>query len=221
MSNKTITDNKTAETIQTYDLSAQNYQDKFMQMDLYDDTYDRFCDLVKESAPSVLEIGTGPGNVTQYLLSRRPDFKIFGIDLAPQMIKLARLNNPQAEFEVMDCREIHKTERKFKGIMCAFCLPYLSKEDSREFISNISQLLEPEGVLYISTMEGDYAKSGYETTSFSGKNRVYVYYHQENFITGCLEESGFKIVDLQKKRYPEQDGSFLTDMIFITQKKLD
>lgn len=68
-------------------------------------------------------------------------------------------------------------------------------------------------------MEDDYTRSGYETTSFSGTNRVYVYYHQENFITGCLEESGFKIVDLQKKRYPEQDGSFLTDMIFIAQKK--
>lgn len=219
MSNKTITDNKIAETIQTYDLSAQKYQDKFMQMDLYDDTYDRFCDLVKGYAPSILEIGTGPGNVTKYLLSRRPDFKVFGIDLAPQMIVLARQNNPQAEFDVMDCREIHKIGRKFKGIMCAFCLPYLSKEDGAKLISNISQLLEPEGVLYISTMEDDYTKSGYETTSFSGTNRVFVYYHQENFINGCLEESGFKIVDLQKKRYPEQDGSFLTDMIFIAQKK--
>ncbi|WP_300700601.1 trans-aconitate 2-methyltransferase [Bacteroides sp.] len=219
MRNKTTTGNKTAETIQTYDLSAQSYQDKFMLMDLYDDTYDRFCELVKGSAPSILEIGTGPGNVTKYLLSRRPDFKVSGIDLAPQMIELARQNNPQGEFDVMDCREIHKIGRKFKGIMCAFCLPYLSKEDSRELISNISQLLEPGGVLYISTMEDDYAKSGYETTSFSGINRVYVYYHQENFIAGCLEESGFKIVDLQKKRYPEQDGSFLTDMIFIAQKK--
>lgn len=68
-------------------------------------------------------------------------------------------------------------------------------------------------------MEGDYNQSSYETTSFSGDNRVYVYYHQANFITVCLSELGFEILSLQRKQYPEPDGSFLTDMIFIARKK--
>lgn len=219
MAEKEELNNRIAETIKTYNVSAKNYQDKFMTMDLYNDTYDAFCKLIKKNHTNILEIATGPGNVTQYLYSKRPDFKIFGTDLAPEMIELAKQNNPQAEFDVMDCREIDAIDKQFDGIMCAFCLPYLSKEESKQLISNSSQLLNAEGILYLSCMEGDYTKSGYETTSFSGANRVFVYYHQADFLANCLTESGYEVLDLQRKKYPEPDGSFLIDMIFIAQKK--
>ena len=219
MAEKEELNNRIAETIKTYNVSAKNYQDKFMTMDLYNDTYDAFCKLIKKNHANILEIATGPGNVTQYLYSKRPDFKIFGTDLAPEMIELAKQNNPQAEFAVMDCREIDTIDKQFDGIICAFCLPYLSKEESKQLISNSSQLLNAEGILYLSCMEGDYTKSGYETTSFSGANRVFVYYHQADFLANCLTESGYEVLNLQRKKYPEPDGNFLTDMIFIAQKK--
>lgn len=210
---------RTKETIEAYNNSAEKYQDKFMAMDLYNDTYDTFCNLIKKSNAEIFEIATGPGNVAKYIHSRRPDFKVFGIDLSPNMIEFAKQNNPQADFLVMDCREIHSITRIFDGILCAFCLPYLSKEESRKLIFDTSVLLESNGLLYISTMEGDYDKSGYETTSFSDNNRVFVYYHQADFISASLAEFGFEILDLQRKKYPESDGSFLTDMIFIARKK--
>ena len=219
MKNETLSNDRIKETIETYNVSAKKYQDKFMEMDLYNDTYDRFCNLIKKNNAEIFEIATGPGNVVKYIHSKRPDFNIFGIDLSPNMVELAKQNNPQADFAVMDCREIHLINKKFDGILCAFCLPYLSKEESRELISCVSLLLESNGVLYISTMEGDYDKSDYETTSFSGTNRVFVYYHQAEFISDCLAKSGFKVLDLQRKKYPEPDGSFLTDMIFIARKK--
>lgn len=219
MENEILYNDRIKETIETYNVSAKAYQDKFMDMDLYNDTYDTFCHLITKSNAKIFEIATGPGNVIKYILCKRPDFKVFGIDLSSSMIELAKLNNPEAEFTVMDCRDIHVIDTKFDGILCAFCLPYLSKEESLKLITDASLLLEPDGVLYISTMEGDYNKSGYETTSFSGDNRVYVYYHQANFMTACLSELGFEILDLQRKQYPEPDGSFLTDMIFIARKK--
>lgn len=47
-------------TIETYDSVAINYEEKFMDMDLYDDTYDYFCSLLKNES-KVLDIGCGPG----------------------------------------------------------------------------------------------------------------------------------------------------------------
>lgn len=219
MDNKDLYNTRIKETIETYNLSAGKYQDKFMAMDLYNDTYNTFCNLIEKENASILEIATGPGNVTKYLSLKRPDFSIFGIDLSSRMIDLARQNNPSAEFVVMDCRDIHTIKRKFDGILCAFCLPYLSKEETQKLISDASLLLKPNGILYISTMEGDYEKSGYETTSFSGKNRVFVYYHQANYISDTLLTHSFEILDLQRKKYPEPDGSFLTDLIFIARIK--
>lgn len=215
---KSLCNDRIKETIETYNISAKAYQDKFMEMDLYNDTYDTFCRLINRCNAKIFDIASGPGNVAKYILCKRPDFKVFGIDLSPTMIELARLNNPQADFAVMDCRDIHAIDAKFNGIMSAFCIPYLSKDESRKLISDASLLLELNGLLYISTMEGDYDKSGYETTSFSGNNRVFVYYHTADYIIACLIELGFEIVDFQRKQYPEPDGSFLTDMIFIARK---
>lgn len=219
MGNKTLYNDRIKETIDTYNISAKAYQDKFMDMDLYDDTYDIFCDLISKSNAEIFEIATGPGNIVKHICGRRPDFKVFGIDLSPNMVEFAKRNNPQADFAVMDCRKIHAIDRKFDGILCAFCLPYLSKEESRMLISDASLLLKSGGILYISTMEGDYTKSDYETTSFSGDNRVFIYYHQADCISDYLMEFGFEIMDFQHKKYPEPDGSFLTDMIFIAQKQ--
>lgn len=207
------------ETIETYNKSAVQYQEKFMEMDLYNDTYDKFCSLITKENASILEIACGPGNVTRYLKSKRPGFKILGIDLAPNMIELAKTNNPDVQFKVMDCKDIGGLKRKFDAVMCGFCMPYLSKEEVKGLIKDVAELTASSGIFYLSTMEDDYTRSGFETTSFSGTNRVFIYYHQADYLTDCLAENEFNIVDIRRKQYPEPDGSFLTDLIIIAQKK--
>lgn len=213
-----MADEKTLLTIKTYNHFAKNYQDKFMDMDLYDDTYDAFCELIPLENPEILEIATGPGNVTRAMMKRRPDFRIFGIDMAPNMIELAKANNPACTFEVMDCRDISGLNRKFDAIMCAFCLPYLSKEDAAQLIHDAGSLLNAGGVLYISTMEDEYSRSGFQKGSFSGEHQVYIYYHQKEHLTEVLADCGFSVPNVFYKDYPEADGSLTKDLILITRK---
>jgi ubiquinone/menaquinone biosynthesis C-methylase UbiE len=85
------------ETFDTWNKVARFYQEKFMDLDLYDDTYDTFCDEVNIENATILEIGCGPGNITKYILNKRPDFIIDGIDISPNMIELAKTNNPTAD----------------------------------------------------------------------------------------------------------------------------
>jgi SAM-dependent methyltransferase len=210
---------KYAITIDTYNKSARQFQDKFMDLDLYNDLYDKFCSLIEKQNAEIFEIACGPGNITKYLLNVRPDFRILGIDLSSSMIDLAKINNPVADFILMDWRDIYKIDKKYDAIMCGFCLPYLTREESAKLISDASGLLEQKGLLYISTMEGDYNKSGFETTSFSGQDKIYIHYHQADYLTNSLIDSGFKIIDLQRQDYPEQDGTFSTDMIIIAEKE--
>ena len=206
-------------SVETYNNSAKNYQDKFMEMDLYNDTFNQFCDLIKVDNAKIFEIACGPGNVTKYLKAINPKFQIKGIDLATKMIELAKINNTDVDFEIMDCRKIDKIKETFDAIMCGFCMPYLSKDECSKLIQDSANLLKTAGLFYLSTMEDDYEKSGYETTSFSGKSKVYIHYHQADFLEKQLNNSGFKIIDLVRKDYPEPDGTFLTDMIFIARKK--
>src|SRR5690606_29153072 len=123
------------ETFDTWNNIASIYQDKFMDLDLYNDTYDYICNSITKQKAKLLEIGCGPGNITKYILSKRPDFDIFGIDIAPKMTELAKWNNPTARFAVMDSRQICNLDTKYDGIIGGFCLPYLSQTESNELIS--------------------------------------------------------------------------------------
>ena len=55
---------------------AERYQERFMNVDMYSESFDLFCKELKTDA-SVLELACGPGNITKYLLDRRPDLQIW------------------------------------------------------------------------------------------------------------------------------------------------
>lgn len=205
-------------TFQTWDKLASKYQDKFMDLDLYNDTYDRFCQLVHKPGSKIFEIGCGPGNIAKYLLHKRPDFDLLAIDTAPNMIALARQNNPSAHFEVMDCRQIDSLTTQFDGIVCGFCMPYLSREDCAKLIKDCASLLNPGGILYFSAIEDEYGKSGFETSS-DGQHSMFVYYHEEAYLRESLTENNFELTDLVRKVYPKSDETSSTHLIVIARKK--
>jgi len=204
-------------TVNTFNKLANKYQERYMEMDFYNDTYDQFCDFVSKKNATIFEIACGPGNITKYLLSKRPDYQIFGTDLAPNMVELAKVNNPNAKFEVMDSREIDQVKQKFDAIMCGFCFPYLSKNDVAKLIQNSSKLLNSQGYIYLSTMEDDYEKSGFQTSSTG--DQAYMYYHQADFIVNHLEDNGLEIVSLQRKEFPAELGAAATDLFIIARLK--
>ncbi|MES2430597.1 MAG: class I SAM-dependent methyltransferase [Bacteroidota bacterium] len=199
--------------VDIFDKHAEEYQNKIMHFDLYDDTFEIFLNNIDVKNVKILDVACGPGNITRYLLDHRPDFKIVGIDLSPKMIALAKLNNPDAEFILLDIRELQKHKNKYTGIICGFGLPYLSKEEAIQFIKDVRALLDLNGVLYLSTMEDDYSKSGFKTGSSGDK--IHIHYHQQDYLVQALKENGFSIVDLQRKNYPEKDGTITIDLIII------
>lgn len=204
-------------TIDTFNKQAVRYQEKYMHLDLYNDTYDTFCNLIDKPDAHILELACGPGNITKYLLAKRADFKIFATDMAPNMLELAKANNPGIEVGLMDCRNI-TIDRTYDGIMCGFLLPYLSKEDVAKLLSDTYLLLNPGGVIYLSTMEGNYSDSGYHTSSDS-KDKAYIYYHQQAYIVEQLLSNGFIVKSFKRKEFPNPAGKYTTDIIFISEKK--
>lgn len=203
-------------TFETWNKLAVLYEEKFMDLDLYDETYDAFCDLLAQPNSSVLEIGCDPGNITRYLLNRRPDLSILGIDVAPNMIELAAKNNPAAILKVMDCRYIHELEGKFDGIICGFCVPYLSETDCSKLIEDCKNLLTPKGVLYISFVEGAENASGFQVGSTGDQS--YFYFHSLENLAQLLLEHGFEKPQVMKVNYQKSDGSWDVHTIMLTEK---
>lgn len=200
-------------SVDVFNKHADLYQEKFMDVALYHDTFDLFCNSITRQQATVLEVACGPGNVTKYLLQQRPDLKILGTDLAPNMLRLAETNNPQATFQWMDARDIGKMNRAFDAVMCGFGFPYLSKEEVITFIADAARLLTATGVLYISTMEDDYHKSGIKKSSTG--DTTYTYYHQADYLTAALTANNFRIRLITRKVSTAADGTTTTDLIII------
>lgn len=204
------------ETFETWNKIASLYEDKFMDLNLYNETYDFICNSITKNKAKLLEIGCGPGNITKYLLTERPDFDIFGIDIAPNMIELAKKNNPTASFAIMDTRKIDEIKSKYDGIVCGFCLPYLSENESQKFISDSSNLLNENGLIYISFVEGEPSESEFKVGS-SG-DRVYFYYHNLEEIKNQLLLNSFKELKIFRVNYKKSETEFDIHTI-ITAKK--
>ena len=65
--------------------------------------------------------------VALFLATKNSELKISGIDMSSNMIELAQRNNPSAQFLEMDIREISSLKNEYNGIICGFCMPYLSQ----------------------------------------------------------------------------------------------
>jgi SAM-dependent methyltransferase len=207
---------KTSVAVGVFDRRAKEYQEKYMDVSLYHDTFDVFCDLLPANA-SVLELACGPGNITRYLLEKRPDLQILATDLSPRMLELCRLNNPAAAVQLLDCRAIAALGTTYDAIMCGFCLPYLSKEQSLQLIHDAAGILAKNGILYISTMEDDYSKSRLYKSQTTG-DELFMHFHEADYLVKALTENGFTIRDLQRKKYEEQDGTLTTDLVITAGK---
>jgi len=210
-------DDRYTETFKTWNKVASLYQDKFMDLDLYNDTYDFICNSITKDKAKLLEIGCGPGNITKYLLTKRPDFDIFGIDIAPNMIELAKINNPTASFGIMDCRQIDEIKSKYDGIICGFCLPYLSQKDSRKLIADSYHLLNENGLIYLSFVEGDPGKSGF--LSGSSGDRAYFYFYNLDDLSEQLQKNNFEKIKVFKVEYKKDENEFDTHIILTANKK--
>ncbi len=204
------------ETFETWNKVALLYQDKFMNLNLYNETYDFMCKSIAKKNAKLLEIGCGPGNITKYLLSHRPDFDILGIDIAPNMIELAKSNNPTANFAQMDSREIAEIKAKYEGVVCGFCLPYLSETDSEKLITDCYNLLNDNGLLYLSFVQGDSNKSDFQIATTG--NRVYFYFHHQDNLKAQLVKNKFEVLKLFSVEYKKSETENETHIILIAKK---
>jgi ubiquinone/menaquinone biosynthesis C-methylase UbiE len=199
-----------------FDKFADIYRDKYMELTTYNHTYREFCELLPPSPARVLDAACGPGNVARFLMAQRPDLDLLGIDLAPHMIELARNAVPAARFAVHDCRELAVLNLHLNGLICAFGLPYLSHEEAAAFVSEAAKILEPNGIIYLSTMLGSRAESGFETCSTG--DQLYINYYAEDDLLRFLTQSGFRLVKNHRMPGPSAAPKKTTDLIVIARK---
>ena len=204
------------ETSASWNKVAKLYEKSFMNVSLYDESYSYYYNLIPKGGNEILEIGCGPGNITKYLLKHNPRLQITGLDIAPNMVTLAKKNNPTANFRVMDCRSINTIKSKFNGIVCGFCIPYLIEKDTYKLLKDCNNLLIQGGILYLSFVEGDSYSSIYMKGSTG--NGMYFQYYNLNSLIVILKQNSFEINNVFHEKYTNKDKKTEIHTILIAKK---
>jgi predicted TPR repeat methyltransferase len=196
-----------------FDKYASWYADNHMDVQMYSNALDIFLEQLADPSANVLDIACGPGNIASYLLHKNPSLKILGIDKSPNMVKIAKSKVPNATFEVMDVHHIANLDNSYSGIVLAFLLPYLQPKLHDSLFFNIKSKLKKTGLLYLSTIEGDPAKNGWQTNT-SG-DRIQMYFYRENQLKKILKKQGGEILHFEKQDLQKPSGEIDTNLIAV------
>ena len=115
-----------------YDTIAADYAEMF-KSDLDDKPLDQamlraFADLVRqgEAAGPVADLGCGPGRATAYLHGLGLD--VFGVDLSPGMLAVARQENPELRFDEGPMTGLDLPDGALGGIVAYYSLIHTPAE---------------------------------------------------------------------------------------------
>jgi SAM-dependent methyltransferase len=154
-------DAKTEELRAAHDVLAEFYAERLA------DVLDRrpeeravlglFCDLVLDAGlgASVGDIGCGTGRLEPYLAARGLSPR--GIDLSPEMIRVARRDQPRFEYDVADLRELPFADASLAGVVCWYSLMYLAPSDRPTAFAELARVVKPGGHLVTAFKAGDSA----------------------------------------------------------------
>jgi len=114
-----------------------------------------FADLVRDLPGPVADLGCGPGYATAHL--RGLGLDVFGVDLSPEMIALARGAHPGARFELGSMTALDLPDRALSGALCRYSLIHTPPADLPAVLAEVHRVLAPGGHLLLGYLPADEA----------------------------------------------------------------
>jgi SAM-dependent methyltransferase len=161
-----------------------------------------FAELVRTAGGGpVADVGCGPGQVTAELRGLGVD--VFGIDLSPAMVDLARREHPGLRFEVGSMTDLDLADASLAGLLAFWSLIHVPDEAAPAVFGHFRRVLRPGAPLLVGFHVGD--GSRLKTEGYGGHPmRVYVHRRRPERIAGWMRDAGFR-VEAQLLLDPEED----------------
>ncbi|MFC9156310.1 class I SAM-dependent methyltransferase [Streptomyces bauhiniae] len=138
-----------------YDAVAEDYSDHFRDVHLAQ-PFDRallkvFAELVGAGA-AVADLGCGPGRVTGFLAAEGLD--VFGLDLSPAMLAVARRENPGLRFEQGSMLQLDLPDGKLAGVVSWYSSIHTPAGQLPALFAEFRRVLAPGGQLLLAFQAG-------------------------------------------------------------------
>ncbi|POX37330.1 SAM-dependent methyltransferase [Streptomyces sp. Ru73] len=136
------------------DLYAELARDALDAQPLDRAVYAAFAELARDGAAGpVADLGCGPGRNTAHL--RDLGLDVFGIDLSPEMIDLARAAYPDLRFEVGSMDALDLADDSLGGITSWYSLIHVPPHEVPAYLAEFGRVTAPGGHLLLGFFEAE------------------------------------------------------------------
>lgn len=142
----------------SYDAIAPAYADRFPDWPADSHPLDRslitaFAELARERIPApVADLGSGPGSVTAHL--NVLGLPVFGVDISPRMVALARRAHPELRFHVGSMTSLDLPDETLGGIIALYSVIHIPTEHLAATFAEFHRVLVPGGHVLLGFQSG-------------------------------------------------------------------
>ena len=209
------------DTRASYDAVATGYAERFRD-ELTARPLDRamlagFAELVRAAdGGPVADVGCGTGRVTAYLDGL--GLPVFGIDLSPGMIEVARQSYPGLRFEVGSMLALDLPDASLGGLLAWYSVIHVPDERVPEAFAEFYRVLAPGGLALLGFQAGDeslhLAQALGQPVALDFRRR------RPEWVAERLGQAGL-VVRARLLREPDDDGDFpeRTPQAFLLARK--
>jgi SAM-dependent methyltransferase len=163
-----------------------------------------FAEVVRATgAGPVADVGCGAGRVTAYLDGL--GLPVFGIDLSPGMIEVARRTYPGLRFEVGSMLALDLPDASLGGLLAWYSVIHVPDERVPEAFAEFYRVLAPGGLVLLAFQVGD---EMVHVAEARGHPVALDYrWRRPEWVAELLGQAGL-IVRARLVREPDDDGDF-------------
>lgn len=199
-------DAKTEELRAAHDVLAEFYADRLAGIPADRAVLGLFCELTRAAGlgSKVADVGCGTGRLAPYLAAQ--GLSPSGVDLSPEMIRVARRDHPGFDFDVADLRELPFGDASLAGVVCWYSLMFLAPSDRPAAFSELARVVKPGGYLVTAFKAGDsQVRRGGRSTGLGVEFDVYWLSPEE--MERRLTDAGLATVFWGGRRAEGEEGS--------------
>ena len=101
----------------------------------------------------VADLGCGPGHVSAYLRDR--GVSMLGVDLSPEMIRVAAERHPGMDFRIGDMKALDLPDASLAGVIAFYAVVHFESDELGTVFREMRRVLRPGGLVLISFHIGD------------------------------------------------------------------
>ncbi len=199
-----------------YDRVAQQYATEYFD-ELRRKPFD--CQLLDEfakrvtGAGDVCEVGCGPGQVARYLKDRGVNMR--GIDLSPEMVRVATRLNPDIPFQQGDMLSLNFDDESLAAFVLFYSIIHIKREDVKRALQEMNRVLTPGGKIFLAFHggEGELHRDEWYGETVSIDFSLF----QGSEMLGYLEASGFEDIEIAER--PPYEFEYPTNRVYVFARK--